>query len=132
MFLTAFVFAWVESFNYLFLLISKHNDSTKNTININYQYSNINAKNILYKRLKTIRYTIRYSTSTKKHHPYLAEGEIILRLTPTPCISFILPAPAPPVFQTFLRASRLETSPFCPSEEYRDSRISGFTGIRED
>ena len=96
--------------------------------NINNQYSNINIKNILYKRLKTIR----YSTSTKKHHPYLAEGKIISRLTPTPCISFIPPAPAPPVFQTFLRASRLETSPFCASEEYRDSRISGFTGIRGD
>ena len=25
---------------------------------------------------------------------------------------------------------RLETSPFCASEEYRDSRISGFTGIQ--
>ena len=29
-----------------------------------------------------------------------------------------------------LNTCRLETSPFCASEEYRDSRISGFTGIR--
>ena len=29
-----------------------------------------------------------------------------------------------------LNTCRLETSPFCASEEYRDSRISGFTRIR--
>ena len=34
-------------------------------------------------------------------------------------------------YQTpILNTSRLETSPFCASEEYWDFRISGFTGIQ--
>ena len=103
--------------------------------NINNQYSNINTKNILYKRLKTIR----YSTSTQKHHPYLAKGKIISRLTPTPCISFIPPAPAPPVFQTFLRASEFYFRIFpytvdlkqVPFALRKNIGILGYRGSRE-
>ena len=92
--------------------------------NINNQYSNINTKNILYKRLKTIR----YSTSTKKHHPYLAEGEIISRLTPTPCISLYRLRPHHPFFKLFYALVDLKQA---PSALRKNIGILGYRGSRE-